>query len=264
MILQDTIIASQDHYRTPTETTRSVLPPSLAFYLRMLPIVFRSASKAKHGRFSDKEWINSSIDIFNALEIAGCNFNIEGMGLFSRLDGPVVFVANHMSTLETFILPSLIHPLRPCTFVIKPSLMDYPVFKYVMRSRNPIVVSRDNPRQDLATVMEEGALRIGQGTSVILFPQTTRTRHFVHSTFNSLGVKLARAAGVPVVPIALKTDAWDNGRMIKDFGPIHPERTIHLRFGETIAINGNGRDQHEEIIEFVRSNLENWVKEAGE
>lgn len=263
MIPQNTIIASKDSYQTPADLRRSMLPPTLAFYLRAVGVVFRSSYRAKRGRYPDSAWTNSSLDIFNALEAAGCRFDIQGMSVLSRLAGPVVFVANHMSTLETFILPSLIHPVCPCTFVIKPSLMDYPVFGPVMRSRNPIVVSRDNPRQDLVTVMEEGAKRIAAGTSVILFPQTTRTSSFDHSTFNSLGVKLARSANVPILPIALKTDAWGNGRLFKDFGRIDPKLTVHIHFGEALEVTGNGREQHEATIEFVRSHFERWREEAA-
>jgi 1-acyl-sn-glycerol-3-phosphate acyltransferase len=40
-----------------------------------------------------------------------------------------------MSTLETFVLPYLIAPHRPMTFVVKKSLVEYPVFKHVMRAR---------------------------------------------------------------------------------------------------------------------------------
>jgi 1-acyl-sn-glycerol-3-phosphate acyltransferase len=131
-----------------------------------------------------------------------------------------------------------------------------------MRSRNPIVVSRDNPRQDLVTVMEEGARRIAEGTSVILFPQTTRTARFDPSAFNSLGVKLARASGAVVVPVALKTDAWDNGRLFKDFGPIHPERTVHIQFGNPLSVTGNGREQHDATVRFISEHLAAWSAPA--
>jgi 1-acyl-sn-glycerol-3-phosphate acyltransferase len=127
-----------------------------------------------------------------------------------------------------------------------------------MRSRNPIVVSRDNPRQDLVTVLEEGAKRLTQGTSIILFPQTTRTPQFDPAQFNTLGVKVAKKADVPVVPVALKTDAWENGSMLKDFGAIVPERTVHIRFGAPIQVDGNGRTQHEAVVAFIQENLRRW------
>ncbi|MDX9759154.1 MAG: lysophospholipid acyltransferase family protein, partial [Bacteroidota bacterium] len=201
------------------------------------------------------------LDIINALEHAGCRLHIEGMEHLRGLHGPAVFVANHMSTLETFVLPALINPVRRCTFVIKPSLMDYPVFGHVMRSRDPIVVTRDNPRQDLQTVLEEGARRLAAGTSIVLFPQTTRSRTFDPTKFNSLGVKLAKNAGVPIVPVALKTDAWANGRLLKDFGPVFPHLPIHIHFATPVAIDGNGRAAHDTAVAFIAARLGAWQTE---
>lgn len=258
MIEHGRIFANEDSYVTPADRKTSMLPPTVACYSRVIGVVFSSASKAKRGVYDGQAWSDSSIDIFNALEIAGCRFDIQRMNVLHSLEGPAVFVANHMSILETFILPSLINPIRPCTFVIKPSLMEYPVFKHVMRSRDPVVVSRDNPRQDLVTVLEEGTTRLGEGISIVLFPQTTRTTQFDPTQFNSLGVKLAKKAGVPVVPVALKTDAWSNGKRLKDFGPIDPSKTIHFTFGDPMTVEGNGKDQHDAAVAFITRHLAEW------
>lgn len=258
MIPHGTILAQRDSYHTPDERTSSLLPPTLAFYLETVRVVFRSSHAAKRGRYGEEAWVDSSLDIINALERAGCRLHIEGMQHIRGLRGAAVFVANHMSTLETFVLPALINPIRRCTFVIKPSLMDYPVFGHVMRSRDPIVVTRDNPRQDLQTVLEEGARRLAAGTSIVLFPQTTRSAAFDPAKFNSLGVKLAKNAGVPIIPVALKTDAWANGRLLKDFGPIHPDLPIHIHFAAPVSAEGNGRVAHDTAVAFISSRLAAW------
>ena len=61
-----------------------------------------------------------------------------------------------MSMMETLILPVMVQPIKPVTFVVKETLLSYPVFKHIMLSRNPIAVTRTNPRQDLKTVLNEG------------------------------------------------------------------------------------------------------------
>ncbi len=76
--------------------------------------------------------------------------------------------------------------------------------------------------------------------------------------FNTIGAKLARRAGVPLVPIALKTDAWSVGKLIKDFGPIRPERTVHFSIGPPLEVTGNGREQHEETVRFIQNKLASW------
>jgi len=163
-----------------------------------------------------------------------------------------------MSVLETLVLPCIIQPFREATFVVKKSLVDYPVFKHVMRSRDPVLVGRKDPREDLLSVMAGGRERLAQGRSIIIFPQTTRSSEFDPEQFNSIGVKLAARSGVPVVPIALKTDAWGVGRLLKDFGKIHPETTVHFCFGNPLVITGNGRVEHESIVRFIQEKLAKW------
>jgi 1-acyl-sn-glycerol-3-phosphate acyltransferase len=164
-----------------------------------------------------------------------------------------------MSTLETFVLPSLIMPHGfDLTYVIKRSLVDYPVFGNVVKTRDPVVVDRVNPRDDLKVVMEEGARRIQQGRSLIIFPQHTRTVEFDQKQFNSIGIKLAKKTGATVIPVALLTWAWSAGSMIKDFGPIFPQRTIHFAFGEPFEVSGRGQDEQQRVVEFIQRHLDSW------
>lgn len=232
------------------------IAPSFSFYSKLLSIVFKSSYKAKHSLYGNAEWSESSLDVLHALEYVGIKIEITGVDYFKNLEGPCVFIGNHMSTLETFVLPTIIEPFKDVTFVVKKSLVEYPVFKYVMRSRDPITVGRTNPRDDLKVVMEGGVQRLKSGRSIIIFPQTTRTTFFNPKSFNTIGIKLAHKANVPVVPIALKTDAWGNGKYLKDFGKINPSKKVHFAFGEPLWIKDRGAEEHEKIIEFIISKLE--------
>ena len=144
------------------------------------------------------------------------------------------------------------------TFVVKDSLVEHPFFGPIMRSRNPIVVSRSNSREDFQTVMKMGQKSLAEGMSIIIFPQSTRMAEFRPKEFNSLGVKLARSAKVRVIPIAIKTDFWGNGKYLKDLGPIDRSKPIHIAFGEPLSIEGSGKEENEFIIEFIRSHLAKW------
>jgi len=178
----------------------------------------------------------------------------------SKPAGPVLFISNHMSTLETMVLPCVIAPHRDVTFVVKESLVRHPLFGDIMRSRNPIVVGRTDPRKDLEAVMNGGVELLSKGISIIIFPQSTRSIEFNPAEFNSLGVKLAKKAGVQVVPIAVKTDFWGNGKWIKELGPLDSNKPIYIRFGEPISITGNGKEENQRIIEFIKSSLEDWQR----
>ncbi|MBW2370877.1 MAG: 1-acyl-sn-glycerol-3-phosphate acyltransferase, partial [Deltaproteobacteria bacterium] len=189
---------------------------------------------------------------------AGGRIEISGIQGYANHPGPLVFIANHMSMLDTFALPSLILPFHRISYVIKEDLLDYPVFGAIMRAVNPIAVARKNPRRDLKTVLDVGRKKLADNCSVIIFPQATRSAQFNPAMFNSLGVKLARKAGVPVVPVALKTDFQQNGRLIKEAGVIKPQNTIHIHFGDPIAVAGSGQETHREIVSFIRRHLTNW------
>ncbi len=237
--------------------------PSFTFYPRMFWVIFSGSRQAKRGRYVTKDWCASSLATLRALEASGVRVEVTGIDNFLELDKPCVFIGNHMSTLETFVLPVVISTFRESTFVVKQSLIDYPVFKYVMRSRNPITVGRSNPREDLRAVLEGGTERLHAGTSIVIFPQTTRTAAFDPDQFNTIGVKLAKKAGVSVVPVALKTDAWGTGTFLKDYGKIHPERPVHICFGKAMQIKDRGNEEHAAIIEFISGKLKEWETQDG-
>ena len=99
---------------------------------------------------------------------------------------------------------------------------------------------------------------LNRGISIIIFPQSTRSLEFKPEEFNSLGVKLAKKAGVEVVPIALKTDFWGSGRLVKELGPIDRRKPIHFRFGEPFEVTGSGKEENQKIIEFIQASLDAW------
>jgi 1-acyl-sn-glycerol-3-phosphate acyltransferase len=63
---------------------------------------------------------------------------------------------------------------------------------------------------------------------------------------------------VPVVPIALKTDAWGLGRRLKDFGPIRPDKRVHIAFGDPLRITGSGKEAHQSVMDFIEKNVSAW------
>ncbi len=232
--------------------------PGVVFYPRLFGIVRRASRLARRGLYDDAAWVGSSAESIRLLERIGARVTIENIAAFRDLPGPAVVLGNHMSTLETFVLPAILQPIRPVTYVVKRQLVEMPVFKHVILARKPIVVGRAHPREDLKIMLEEGEARLRAGISVIVFPQKSRAATFTPAEFNSIGVKLARRAGVPVVPLALRTDAWGLGRVVKDMGPIRPEKPVRIAFGQPLAVTGNGRDAQEATVSFIVGKLRGW------
>ena len=232
--------------------------PTQYVYARLFNVIISAARKGKRGVYYDTDYLNDSIRIVRIMEKAGVRFYFENLHVMKNINSPCVIIANHMSMLETFILNIMILPWQKMTFVIKEDLLHYPVFKYVLLDRNPIAVTRKNPRKDLMTVLEEGVRRLKEGTSVAVFPQTTRSLNIDLSSFNSIGIKLALKANVPIVPLALKTDVWGNGKWIKDLGKIDPAKDVHFYFGEPVTPGGNKKVIHEQIVSLIHSKLIQW------
>ena len=138
-------------------------------------MVYQSARLAKRGAYTNDVWQAHSIKVLRALESVGVHFDVRGLEHIQGVEGPVIFVGNHLSVMETVVLPSWILPYKPFTYVIKQSLLEVPVFKHVMSSIDPIAVTRTNPRLDLKIVLEQGVERVTRNLSIMVFPQTTRT-----------------------------------------------------------------------------------------
>ena len=256
------VLFSESEYRSPPRHSEGFarLFPTLTFYFNALGIVYRSLKPAEEGRYTDEDWCNDSRGEVHSIEHVGGRLEVEGLNHIRELTGPCLFVGNHMSTLETFLLPAMIQPWKPVTFVVKRSLLTYPFFGPIMRSRDPVVVDRTSPREDLEAVLRGGEERLQRGVSIVIFPQSTRMPVFEPEKFNTIGVKLARRAKVPIIPIALCTDFWGNGSILKDFGRIRPERTARFRFGAPLHVQGNGKEAHARIVDFIRSTLNGWAE----
>lgn len=230
--------------------------PSLRFYFRFLTRLFRSSFTAWRGRYDKPHWVADSNYVLRQLERVGVEFEISGIQHFENLPEPCLFIGNHMSPLDSTVLPGLIRPFRPVTFVVKASLPDYPVFGRIVRSCDPILVNRSNPREDLKVMLEDGVARLNQGISLVIFPQGTIRRHFDPADLNKIGVKLATRANVPIVPMALQTDAWSSpGIFNTDFGKIVPSRSVRITFGPPVNVEGRGHTEHQAVCQFIDQHL---------
>jgi len=256
-------ITAGNEYHTPENTPRLLLDrlafnSRFAFTVNFIMTVFRSRSLSRRGKYGTPQWIDSSHRIFTCAERCGGRIHITGMDNIRNSKGPVLFLSNHMSALETMIFPGIIQPLKDITFVVKAELVTHWAFKDIMWSRDPIVLARSNPREDFRIVMEQGVGKLKNNMSIVIFPQSTRRVEFRPSEFNSLGTKLAARTGVQVIPVAIKTDFWGFGRFTKYLGPIDRSKVVHIAFGEPMDVTGNGREEHQKIVEFIQDHLNVW------
>ena len=262
MLPDDPFFNHPREYRTPPgrESWLAKRFPRLFFYPLLWKCIGIGAYRAIRGRYDNDFWAINCSQVLRALEYIGCRIHAEGLEHITETQGPCVFVSNHMSALETIILPGLIAPRKRVTFVVKRSLTTAFAFGHVMRSRDPVVVDRINPRDDFAAMLMGSAERLANGISIVVFPQATRNPNFDRGQFNSIGVKIAKRNNVPLIPLALKTDAWGCGAqgVLKDYGKILPELPVRFRFGKALRVEGSGREEQEHLCRFIEDALMEW------
>lgn len=252
-----------DTYDTP-EGRRSffnklVFGSRVDFYVRNFAVFQQSGACAGRGEldaFNQIKYSNMNVDV---VEQCGGKIHLRGLDKVRSLNHePVVVIGNHMSLLETALLHAVIRAHIDFSFVIKQSLLDIPYFGNILRALDAVAVGRSDPREDFKMVMSEGTRILNGGRSIIIFPQSTRSVEFNVEQFNSIGVKLARSAGVRVLPMALKTDFVRTGKIFRDLGPVNRKREIWFEFGDAMTVEGNGKAQHNQIAEFIKSRLDYW------
>lgn len=257
-----------DAYDTPEDVRRSrrdrvLLGGRWYFFFRNFQIFSNSGRCARRGGLDAERQIYYSNQNIRLIESCGGKIHLRGLDNLRHLDGaPAVLIGNHMSLLETAVLHAIVRPHLDFTFVIKTELMRIPHFRDIMRAIGAIEVGRENPREDLKYVLTEGKKTLEAGRSIIIFPQSTRSQEFDPTKFNTIGVKLARAAGVPVVPFALKTDFIGNGRLIRNLGPIRRENEIWFEFTPAMKIAGSGKEEQQKIVDFIGTKLAEWRGQA--
>ena len=264
------IFSGLDSYDTPDGVPVSRLYKLMFrsrwyFYLYNFGIFIRSGLAGRRGKLDGDAQIRLSSENITLIERIGGKVHLRGLEHLRNCNGkPVVIVANHMSLLETAVMHAIVREHMDISFVVKDALMKVPFFRHILKAMNAIPVSRTNAREDLKIVLSEGKKMLQSGCSMIVFPQSTRSAEFDPSQFNSIGIKLAKSAGVPVIPLALKTDLIGNGKLCRDLGPVFPEKEVRFEFGAPIEIEGNGQAQQQEVIDFISNCFKRWEQEGAE
>ena len=212
------------------------------------------------GHLTTDKWAHYCFKTVQCAEAYGTKVTLGGWNNRRDYKGPVVYLSNHMSTLETIFLPFVLLTYGPFNTVVKASLSHLPGLERAAAHMGLVPIGRTNPREDLMTIFNVGCERIARGESFLIFAQGTRQPVFARRGWSSIGAKLAEKAGVPVIPIAVKTDIQPtrpNGKgWTKDFGTVDPSRDIRVQCGPVLT--GRAKDMHQASFDWIKSQLDDW------
>jgi 1-acyl-sn-glycerol-3-phosphate acyltransferase len=161
-------------------------------------------------------------------------------------DQPVMYASNHSSMFDIWALfATLPGSVR---FVAKRELFRIPLLGRAMLAVGHVPIDR-SARKSAFEAYDEAARMIRSGTSVVVFPEGTRSRTGELLPFKNAPFGLAIAAQVPIVPVyvhhtfeILPKGAWR----------LRP-RPIRLLVAPPIATAGLSPDDRERLRDEVRA-----------
>ena len=252
-------------YETPPE--RMAASPrapgcwtTLSFSMSVFSVFPRCAVSEGLRMLNTDKWAHYCFAALRKAEALGTKVTADGWENARDHKGPVVYLCNHMSTLETILLPFTLLTFGPFNVVVKASLAHLPFLGRAAVHMGLVPIGRKSPREDLMTIFCVGVERIAQGNSMLIFAQGTRQPVFARKGWSSIGAKLAEKAGVPVMPIAVKTDIQptrpDGKGWLKDFGTVDPSKEIRMRCGPVLT--GSSKEMHAASFDWIKAQLDEW------
>lgn len=187
------------------------------------------------------------------LTISGIKVFIKGIENIP--EPPCIFMCNHQSALDIYSLLARM----PLSFrwVAKRQLFSIPFLGWAMKKAGYISLDRENPREAIKAI-NIAAEKIKAGTSLIIFPEGTRSINGKLLPFKKGVFSLAVRAAVPVVPLGIKGSS-----ILQPKGSLIPLKkgVIYINIGEPVAVVGDGTPEKTKLMNEVRAKIEKLLME---
>jgi 1-acyl-sn-glycerol-3-phosphate acyltransferase len=151
--------------------------------------------------------------------VAGIGYEVRGSQFLP--EGPAILASKHQSAWDTLIFNVL---ALDCAYVVKRELLLIPFFGWALWRLGMIGVDRDGGARALKDLVSKAQRRLGEGRSIVIFPQGTRTPPGADRPYLVGVAAIYRQCGTPVVPVALNSGLfWPRRKLLKVSGSITVE-----------------------------------------
>jgi putative phosphoserine phosphatase / 1-acylglycerol-3-phosphate O-acyltransferase len=126
---------------------------------------------------------------------------------------PAVFIFNHQSNADFLIAIKLIR--KGARGVAKKELESTPIIGQMLKASGTIFLDRTDKEKSIEA-LKPAVESLKSGTSVVIFPEGTRSYDYTLGKFKKGAFHMAMEAGVPVIPIILKNahDVMPRGKNV--------------------------------------------------
>lgn len=180
--------------------------------------------------------------------LSGTRLRIVGKDKIRR-NRPYIVMSNHQSLFDVWALIGKM-PLQ-LRWVVKGDIRKMPLFGYALERMGHIYVDKARGK-NMVRSLESAARKIREGTSVVIFPEGTRSKDGRLQRFHRGGAVIALRSGVSILPVTV-----NGGRFVlpKNTLDLLPGK-IQLVIGDVIEPTDFAEDRTEELLEAVRSAIE--------
>ena len=167
---------------------------------------------------------------------------------------PAVFILNHQSSMDMFIAAKLIR--KDARGIAKKSLKNIPIIGQMLQAGGAIFIDRSN-KEKAIEAMKPAVDALKNGTSIIIFPEGTRSKSYTLGKFKKGAFHLAMQAGVPIVPIII-TNAIDS---IPEDGGIFKPAAVEVKVLTPIPTIDWTKEELDQNITWIRGM---YLQELGQ
>ncbi|PQP34851.1 1-acyl-sn-glycerol-3-phosphate acyltransferase [Desulfobacteraceae bacterium SEEP-SAG9] len=180
--------------------------------------------------------------------LSGTRIKITGKEKIQK-NQPHIVISNHQSLFDVWALIGKI-PLQ-IRWIVKLEIRKMPIFGYALERMGHIYVNRKN-RNAAAASLEKAARKIKGGTSVIIFPEGTRSKNGHLLRFRRGGGIIALQSGVPILPVTINGSRFV---LPKDTLDLMPGK-IEVIVGDIIDPGQFDENRIDDLMDTVKSTIE--------
>ncbi len=160
-----------------------------------------------------EEGLESMITAIGDFGTAAAGIKLAIKGEEHLANRPAVFIFNHQSNADALIAVKLLK--KGIRGVAKKELKNMPIIGQIMQMTGTIFLDRTDKEKSIEA-MKPAVDSLKSGTSIVIFPEGTRSYDYTLGPFKKGAFHIAMQAGVPLVPIILKNahDAMPRGQNV--------------------------------------------------